>query len=374
MKFKVSSAKLLAQMQVLGKVIAQNKSLQILESVLFNLEGNVLTLTASDGATTMQTKIDVEDVEGAGKVTFGARMLLDSLKEFTDQPLQFDINDQNFGLQITSDNGNYSFVGGNGDEYPTMLEINEPGKTFVMSSAALVSAINRTVFCTAEDEMHPIMSGIYFDITTDKGTFVATDAHRIVRCTNVSVKASEAINFILPKKPATLIKSAIGKEPVDVTICARPENVSFDFGQTLIVCRQIAGRYPDYNRVIPIDNPNKVTIDKVSIFNALKRVNVFANQSTSLIKLTLRENTLTISAQDIDFSTSAEETLACSYTGEAMSIGFKAPFLIELINTIESNDVLLEFSNPSRAGLILPLENAENEELVMALTPLFIHD
>lgn len=374
MKFTVSSSKLFAQMQVLGKVIAPKNSLQVLESILFDLSKNYLTLTASDGATSMQTKIEVENVQGAGKVTFGAKMLLDALKEFPEQPLTFDINDQNFGLQITSDNGNYSFVGGNGDEYPEMIQTLSDAKTFTIPAATLLTAINRTIFCTADDEMHPIMSGIFFDVTEEKTTFVATDAHRIVRYINLGVKANEPMNFILPKKPASLLKNVLAKEEGDVTVTSRDENICFDFGQTIIICRQIAGRFPNYNAVIPVNNPNKITIDRVTILNAIKRVGVFASQATNLIKLSLNTNTLNISAQDIDFSTSAEETVMCSYEGEDMAIGFKAPFLIELIGAVDSNDVIIEFSNPSRAGLILPFENAENEDLVMALTPLFIHD
>lgn len=374
MKFTVSSSKLFAQMQVLGKVIAPKNSLQILESILFDLADNCLTLTASDGATSMQTKIEVENVQGAGKVTFGAKMLLDALKEFPEQPLTFDINDQNFGLQITSDNGNYSFVGANGNEYPEMIQSLTDAKTFNIPADTLLTAINRTIFCTADDEMHPIMSGIFFDITEEKTTFVATDAHRIVRYINLGVKAAEPMSFILPKKPASLLKNVLNKEAGEVTITARDENICFDFGQTIIICRQIAGRFPNYNAVIPVNNPNKITIDRLTILNAIKRVGVFASQSTNLIKLSLNANTLNISAQDIDFSTSAEETVMCSYEGEDMAIGFKAPFLIELIGAIDSNDVIIEFSNPSRAGLILPFENAENEDLVMALTPLFIHD
>ncbi len=374
MKFNVSSTKLFAQLQAISRVIASKNSLAILEDVLFDLNGNVLTLTASDGETTIRTAVDVENAEGQGKVAFDAKLLLETLKEFPEQPLSFAIDDQNFGLNIVSGNGTYSFVGQNGNEYPEMAVEEEQKNTFTMGAEALLNAINKTIFCTADDELRPVMNGIYFDLHADGLTMVATDAHRLVRFTNASIKAEQELNFILPKKPAMLLKNVLGKEGEDVVITFGERNARFEFGRTLIVCRQIEGRFPNYNAVIPQNNQNKVVVDRQTLVNACKRVAVFANTGTSLLKLALSDNQIKISAQDIDFSTSAEETIACSYSATPMAIGFKAPFLIEILGQVESSEVMLELADPARAGLILPVENEENEDILMLLMPMLLND
>ncbi len=372
MKFQVSSTKLLQQMQALSRVIAAKNSLQILETVLFDIDGNLITLTASDGETTIRTRLEVEG-EGAGKVAFDAKRLLDTLKEFPEQPLTFEINDQNFGLNIVSSNGNYSFVGVNGNEYPEMVQELEGAQSFNIAANTLLSALNKTVFCTADDELRPVMNGVFFDLNTDKITLVATDAHRLVRYINVTAHTDAPANFILPKKPANLLRNVLTKEQGDVEITFTDKNVRFVFGQTIIICRQIEGRFPNYNAVIPQNNLNKITVDRQSILNAAKRVSVFANPGTGLIKLSLEENKINISAQDIDFSTSAEENISCSYEGDPMNIGFKAPFLTELLAAVQSDDVIIELSDPSKAGLILPFQNEENEDIVMLLMPMLLN-
>ena len=374
MKFNVSSTKLFAQLQALSKVIAPKNSLQILEDVLFDLNGNALTMTASDGETTIRTTIEVENAEGQGKVASGAKLLLETLKEFPEQPLTFQIDDQNYAINITSENGTYSFVGANGNEYPEMPVAGAENGRIEFPAEVLLDAINKTIFCTADDELRPVMNGIFFDMLEDKIVLVATDAHRLVRYTNTSISAPAAMSFILPKKPAALLKSVLAKEDGNVMIIFGEKNARFEFGQTLVVCRQIEGRFPNYNAVIPQNNQNKVVVDRQTIINACKRVAVFANTGTSLLKLSLSENQIKISAQDIDFSTSAEETIACSYTGAPMAIGFKAPFLIEIIGSIASDDVVLELADPARAGLILPAENEPGEDLLMLLMPMLLND
>ena len=374
MKFNVSSTKLFAQLQAVSRVIASKNSLAILEDVLFDLNGSTLTLTASDGETTIRTSLDVENAEGAGKVASGARLLLETLKEFSEQPLTFSIDEQNFAVNMVSTNGTYSFVGVNGNESPEMPATEEDTHSVTMSSKMLLDAINKTIFCTADDELRPVMNGIFFDIATDKITMVATDAHRLVRYTNTSVSAAEPISFILPKKPATLLKNILGKDDNEVVITFGQKNAKFEFGQTIVVCRQIEGRFPNYNAVIPQNNQNVVVVDRQTLINACKRVAVFANTGTSLLKLALSENQIKISAQDIDFSTSAEETIACEYNGMPMSIGFKAPFLIEILNAISSTDVKLQLADPARAGLILPTENEENQDLLLLLMPMLLND
>lgn len=361
-------------MQALTKVVPAKSSLTILESVLFELNGNQLTLTASDSETTLRTTIEVEEAEGDGKVGFGAKLLLDTLKELPDQSLTFDINDKNFELNIFSDNGNYNFVGVNGNDYPEMPNIEENAQHFTAAAAMLLSAINKTVFCTGDDELRPVMNGVLFDLTPEKATIVATDAHRLVRYINTCMHVDSPCSFILPKKPALLLRSLLTKEENEVQVAITEKNVRFVFAGTTLVCRLIEGRFPNYNAVIPQNNSNKLIVDRITFLNAVKRVALFSNQGTGLIKLAIESDKLHISSQDIDFSTSAEETITCNYTGTPMFIGFKSPFLREILEYIDANEIVLELSDPSRAGLFLPLQNEENEDLLMLLMPMLLND
>ena len=315
MKFNVSSSKLFSQLQAVSRVINSKNALPILDDVLFELQGNQLTLTASDGETTVRTAIEVEGAEGGGKVASAAKLLLETLKEFSEQPLAFTIDENNFAVSMVSQNGTYSFVGVNGNEYPEMPQPQADAKRLAIPSRVLQNAIEKTIFCTADDELRPVMNGVFFDIAPDHVTMVATDAHRLVRYINSSVAAGLEASFILPKKPASLLKNVLGKDDCDVQIILGFKDVRFEFGQTTIVCRQIEGRFPNYNAVIPQQNQNIVTVDRQTIVNACKRVAVFANNGTAQLRLALSENQIKISAQDIDFSTSAEETISCDYNG-----------------------------------------------------------
>lgn len=374
MKFTISSSKLFSQLQAVSRVINNKNSLPILDDVLFDLVGNELKLTASDGETTIRTSIEVDGVEGSGKVASAAKLLLETLKEFSEQPLAFTIDENNFAVSMVSQNGTYSFVGVNGNEYPEMPGAEMGARELAIPANVLQSAIEKTIFATADDDLRPVMNGIFFDIAEDKVTMVATDAHRLVRYSNTGVKPGVAASFILPKKPASLLKNLLAKEENEVKVTFGAKNARFDFGSTIIVCRQIEGRFPNYNAVIPQSNQNIVTVDRQTIINACKRVAVFANNGTAQLRLTLTENSIKISAQDIDFSTSAEETITCDYNGTPMAIGFKAPFLIDLLGSITSADVLLKLADPARAGLLLPAENEENEDVLMLLMPMLLND
>ena len=374
MKFNVSSEKLYQQLQAVSRVVANKSTLKILECILFDLSGNILTLTASDGETTIRTAIDVDNAEGEGKVAFGAKLLIDTMKEFPAQPLTFTIDDYTFGMIINSVNGKYSFVGVNGNEYPEMPKEEEGCHHITMQSKVLLNAINKTIFCTADDELRPVMNGINFDLTEDHITLVATDAHRLVRYNNYSIKSPEPVNFILPKKPANVLRTVLTKDEEEVEITFGQKNARFEFNRTLIICRQIEGRYPNYNGVIPQNNSNCVIIDRLNLLAACKRTAVFANNTTSLLKLELTENNLTISAQDIDFSTSAEESIQCSYSGNPIAIGFKGTILSELLGNVDSSEVEIRLMDSTRAGLILPTENEENEDLLMLLMPMLLNE
>lgn len=374
MKFTISSSKLFSQLQAVSRVINNKNSLPILDDVLFDLVGNELKLTASDGETTIRTSIEVDGVEGSGKVASAAKLLLETLKEFSEQPLAFTIDENNFAVSMVSQNGTYSFVGVNGNEYPEMPGAEMGARELAIPANVLQSAIEKTIFATADDDLRPVMNGIFFDIAEDKVTMVATDAHRLVRYSNMGVKPGVVASFILPKKPASLLKNLLAKEENEVKVTFGAKNARFEFGSTIIVCRQIEGRFPNYNAVIPQSNQNIVTVDRQTIINACKRVAVFANNGTAQLRLTLTENSIKISAQDIDFSTSAEETITCDYNGTPMAIGFKAPFLIDLLGSITSADVLLKLADPARAGLLLPAENEENEDVLMLLMPMLLND
>ena len=374
MRFDVSSTALLSHLQSIGKVIASKNTLPILDNFLFQLEENTLTVTASDAETRLVTSLEVMNAEGSGLFCVSAKMLLDPLKELPEQPLTFDVNDANLEVFIHFQNGKYNFIGQKGDTYPQQKPLSEQAVEVVMDAQLLLNGISRSLFATADDELRPVMNGVYFDFHTDDLTFVASDGHKLVRLRNLSVQSEERASFILPKKPATLLKNLLAKEEGLIRLQFDDNNAYVRCANCEMVCRLIEGRYPNYNSVIPKENPFQVTIDRMFLLNALKRVSVFSNQSSSLIKLHLEDNLLTVSAQDIDFSTSAEERIPCEYNGDELSIGFKATYLIDILGNISSTDVILKLADPSRAGLILPLENQENEDLLMLLMPMMLND
>ena len=379
MKFVVSSTVLLSHLQAISRVINSKNSLPILDNFLLNLEGKTLTMTASDIETTLITSLEVDNAEGSGKVAVASRLLLDTLREFSDQPLSFSINDSNLAMVITSANGSYNFIGQNGDEYPRLPELQEDARVLTMDVDFLANGIVNTLFCTADDELRPVMNGVFFDIYRDNITMVATDAHKLVRYktqhTNITLgEEEEKVNFILPKKPATMLKNILPKESGEVEIKFDSKNAYFRLSNYTMICRQVEGRFPNYNGVIPKSNLYKIIIDRVSWLNALKRVSVFSNQASNLVKLAFSDNQIHISAQDIDFSISAEETISCQFEGDPIKIGFKSAFLIEILNNISASDVVLELTDPSRAGLILPFENEANEEILMLLMPMLLND
>jgi DNA polymerase-3 subunit beta len=374
MRFVVSSTALLSHLQAISKVINSKNTLPILDCFLLELEGSTLTLTASDSETRLVTSLDVNEADGNGKFAVNAKNLLEPLKELPDQPLTFEINSDNLETFIFFHNGKYNFIGQSGEDYPQPKELNETAVSLAIDPQVLFTGINRTLFASADDELRPVMNGIYFDITTDDLTFVASDGHKLVRSKTLSAKGAERASFILPKKPANLLRSILPKETETVEIKFDENNAYIKMSGYIMTCRFIEGRYPNYNSVIPQNNTNKIILDRLSLFNALKRVSVFSNQGSNLIKLQLAETALVVSAQDIDFSTAAEETIPCEYAGTPMSIGFKSSFLIDILSNIPSTEVSLELSDPSRAGLIIPVENEESEDLLTLLMPMMLND
>lgn len=374
MKFIVSSTALLSHLQAISRVINSKNTLPILDCFLFDLQDGTLTITASDSETTLVTSIEVTESDSDGRFALIARTLLDAMKEIPEQPLTFQIDTATLEVTVKYMNGQYTVMGQNADEYPQSAQPSDSAVSLDIPSGLLLDGINRTLFATADDELRPVMNGIYFDITPDYSTIVASDGHKLVRNKMLEVKGSEKAAFILPKKPANLLKNILAKNDDNIRIQFDERNAMVTMEKYRMVCRLIEGRYPNYNSVIPKDNPYKVIIDRAAMLSALRRVSVFSSQASSLVKFKLEENKLIISTQDIDFSTSAEETLACQYEGSFMSIGFKAPFLIDILNNMTGQDVIVELADPSRAGVIVPAEQDGKTELLMLLMPMMLND
>jgi DNA polymerase III subunit beta len=375
MKFVVSSTELLGHLQAISRVISSKNTLPILDNFLFKLAKNDLEITASDLESTLITKMKLENAEGDGSVAIPARILLDTLKEFSVQPLAFDINMDTLAIVISSENGKFSVVGQNGIDFPVLPSIKKEKRfAFTINADVLLSGINKTLFATADDELRPVMGGIFVEASGEKITFVASDAHKLVRYQRTDTKADDNSSFILPKKPASLLKNILPKEEGQVSVEFDDKNAFFTLADNKVVCRLVEGNYPNYNSVIPRNNPRKITIDRVEFYNTLKRVSVFSNQASNLVKLQLTGNQVMVSAQDLDFSISAYERIKCQYEGEEMEIGFKSVFLLEILANLSSQDVMIELADPTRAGLFLPaVSDNESEDLLMLLMPMMIN-
>lgn len=375
MKFVASSTDLLSHLQAISRVISTKNTLPILDNFLFELRGNELIITASDLESTMITTMKLENTDGEGVVAIPARILTDTLKEFPEQPLTFEINMDSLGVDLISENGKYSIVGKPGMDFPQLPQLKEDQTTSLNFTAdQLLKGINKTLFATADDELRPVMNGIFIELGLDSVTFVSSDAHKLVRYKRLDAKSAQEASFILPKKPANLLKNILPREENEVTLAFDDKNAIFTLSDYKLICRLVEGNYPGYEAVIPKNNTNKLSIDRLELYNTLRRVSVYSNQASNLIKLKLSANELVISAQDIDYSISAVETLNCQYGGDPMEIGFKSVFLIEILSNINSEEIVLELSDPTRAGLLFPKESdQEDEDLLMLLMPMMIN-
>jgi DNA polymerase-3 subunit beta len=375
MKFVVSSVDLLNHLQNVSRVISSKNTLPILDNVLFKLDGNILELTASDLESTFVTSMELENASDSGSIAIPARLLLDTLKEFPDQPLTFDVNLDDFKIVINSENGQYDLPGQNGDDFPQLPSLKDEKSSVQIPADLLLNGLTNTLFATADDELRPVMNGVFFELSSKELTFVASDAHKLVRYTRSDAKSDNDASFIMPKKPSSLLKNILPKESGEVLVEFDMKNAFFTLSNYKLVCRLVEGNYPSYNSVIPTENPNKVIIDRLKLYNALKRVSVFSNQASNLVKLQLTGNQMTVSAQDIDFSISAFERIPCQYEGDDLEIGFKSVFLLEILQNLNSADVVIELSDPSRAGILLPLEKeSDSEDVLMLLMPMMINN
>jgi DNA polymerase III subunit beta len=370
MKFIVSSSQLLKQLQHIAGVINANTVLPILEDFLFEVEKNKLNVVATDLETVMRIQLDIE-AKDSGKVCIPARILMDSLKNIADQPLTFNI-DKSFAVEITTDNGKYKVMGENPDNFPKEPAADDT-TSFTMPASALITAINKTLFAVSNDDLRPAMTGVYFELNKDYVQFVATDAHRLVRYKRTDANAPKADSFIVPRKPLNLLKAALPGNEDEITISYNSNHLFVKHGTTQMSCRLIDARFPDYKVVIPTDNPYKMVVSKSDFQSALRRVNVFSNKSTNQVVLNISGSELQLAAQDVDFSFEGNERMKCSYDGEDLAIAFNARFLIEMLNAADSDEVRLELSTPTKAGIIKPTEADDNEDLLMLVMPLMLN-
>lgn len=374
MKFVISSSTLSARLQAIGRVISSKNNLPILESFLFEIQGNQLKLTASDNETTLSTTMELVESDADLRFTVNAKTMQDAMKEIPEQPLDFFVNEKTLEVTVVYQNGNYKFMGKEADEYPVPPTVEESASSLTLPCKDLLAGIGRALFATADDTLRPVMNGVYFDLTENQLTIVASDGHKLACGTITNIQTSKADSFILPKKPAALLKNLLAKEDGDAVVRFGQRNALITTATSSINCRLIEGRYPNYNSVIPQDNPNIVTVNRAALLSALRRVLIFSNVNSALIKIQLANSKMTISSQDVDFSMSAEEALLCDYSGMPMSIGFKGTFLTELLNNIEGEEVVIKLADASRAGIIVPAEQPENGSVLMLLMPMMLND
>lgn len=369
MKFSVSSTELLKHLQLAGGAIGNNAVLPILEDFLFTISNNQLTIAASDLETSIITTIEVM-ADSDGSVAVPAKILLETLKALPQQPITFTVDSDNFGIQITSAYGKYRLAGENGEDFPQIPEPNEVDHTSV-SGKILLRGITKTLFATSTDELRQAMTGVYFQVDFNKLIIVATDAHKLVKYTYHDINSDVSTSFIVPKKSLNLLKNALPADE-DIKLSFNKANAFFSFGNTKLVCRLIDARYPDYNAVIPVDNPNLLTVARHDFANSLKRIVIYANKTTNQFAMNVSDGSLTLSAQDLDFSNEAMEQLTCSYEGDPLTIGFNAKFLIEMLTVLESEEVKIEMSSSTRAGILSPTEKDENEDILMLVMPVML--
>lgn len=373
MRFTLSSTALSSKLNMLAKVIGGKNSLAILDCFLFQVVNGEMTITASDSDNVLKTTIELANCEGEGEFCIPNRVILDALKELPEQPLSFDIDPDTYAIKISYQNGLYNFTAQNADEYPRTQSVNDAATTVAIDAAILIDNISRSLFATANDQLRPVMNGIYFDLTPDALNIVASDGHKLVRNKNYTIKSETPASFDLPKKPATLLKNILSKEEGDVTVKFDDKSAEILFADGSLRCILYEGRYPNYNSVIP-NNPNEVTVDRKALLSALRRVLPFASESSQLVRLRMTGSHMEVSSEDVDFSTSAKEQIACEISGSNMSIGFKGSSLQEILNNLTSDQVVFQLADPSRAGIVVPAEQPENEDILMLIMPMLLND
>lgn len=375
MRFTVSSSALSSKLNMLAKVIGSKNSLPILDCFLFQVANGEMSITASDSDNVIKSTLALTDHDGEGEFCVPNRVILDALKELPEQPLHFDVDaaGEAVAIKIVYQNGLYNFTGQSAEEYPRTQSMNDACTTVSLPTEMLINNISRSLFATANDELRPVMNGIYFDLTADALAIVASDGHKLVRSKNFTIKSESPSAFNLPKKPASLLKNILSKDGDDAIIKFDDRSAEILFTDGVMRCRLIDGRYPNYNSVIP-NNPNEVTVDRRGLQSALRRVLPFASESSQLIRFHIESGRFEVSSEDIDFSTSAKEQLSCEYNGSPISIGFKGSSLMEILSNLTSDNIIIQLADPSRAGIIVPAEQPENEDILMLIMPMLLND
>ncbi|MFM6953751.1 MAG: DNA polymerase III subunit beta [Sphingobacteriaceae bacterium] len=372
MRFIVSTSTLLKQLQAVNGASSSSTVLPILENFLFEIKDGSLTISATDLQTSMTTSLPVESKED-GKVAVPSKILLETLKTLPDQPVAFSVDAQTFAIEISAGDGKYKLSGENGEDFPKIPAV-ENASSVSMPASVLAEAINKTIFAVSNDDLRPAMTGVFCQLSPQNITFVATDAHKLVRYRRNDTQSAAAASFILPKKALTLLKASLGTDDSAVSLEYNSTSAFFRFGNINLICRLIDERYPDYEAVIPQNNPNKLTLDRGMFLNSLRRVVIFANKTTHQVRLKINGSELNISSEDVDFSNEAHERLSCQYAGEDMEIGFNAKFLIEMLGNLEGDEVTLEMSTPNRAGLLIPQTNDAKEDVLMLVMPVMLNN
>lgn len=373
MKFIISSSILLKNLQMLSGVLTTSNTLPILDDFLFELKEDKLLITASDLETTMTVSVPLTNVEDPGVVAVPAKIMLETLKTFADVPVTVTIDKNSLGIELSAGEGKYKLVGHKSDEFP-QTPTKENVTELNINSSILISAFNKTVFAAGTDELRPVMSGVFCELTPDETIFVATDAHKLVRYKRIDIKSEYSSNFILPKKPLNQLKNILSYDDVPVKIEYNETNAFFTFENVNLSCRLIEGKYPNYEAVIPTENPNVLSISRNSLLNSIRRVAIYANQSTHQVRFKISGKELLLSSEDIDFANEAKERLTCNYEGEDIEIGFNSKFLMEMLNNIECDDIKIEMSAPNRAGIVLPVEDDnKKEEILMLVMPVMLN-
>nr|WP_293583453.1 DNA polymerase III subunit beta [Prevotella sp.] len=374
MRFVLSSSALSSRLNMLAKVISSKNSLPILDCFLFQVANNVMTITASDSDNVIKSVIDLTECEGEGEFCIPNKVILDALKELPEQPLTLDVTPDSYAVKIVYQNGLYNFTAQSAEDYPHTQSMTDAANSIMIPATVLIDNISRSLFATANDELRPIMNGVYFDLTPDALAIVASDGHKLVRNKNFSITSETPASFNLPKKPANLLKNILTKDGGDVLIKFDDRNAEIKYNDGVLNCRLIDGRYPNYNSVIPTDNPSQTTVDRRALLSALRRVLPFASESSQLVRLHMENGRFEVSSEDIDFATSAKEQLSCEYTGAPMSIGFKGSSLMEVLSNLNSDQVVIMLADPSRAGIIVPAEQPEDEDVLMLIMPMLLND
>lgn len=374
MRLTISSTALASRLSTLSKVFNSKNSMPILDCYLFEVNGNQLTITASDSENIMTTKLQLEEPGGEGTFAVNNHTILDAVKELPEQPLTLDVDMSTFAVKVIYQNGIYNFTAQSGDEFPRLQPLQDSAASIVIDSKTLNNDISRSIFATANEELRPVMNGIFFDLNSESLAIVASDGHKLVRTRNKNITSASPMSFILPKKPSTLLKNVLQKNDDDILIRFDERNANISFTDGTLACRLIEGRYPNYNSVIPQNNPNQLTIDRLVLLGVIRRVLPFASDSSQQVRLHIEMGKVVISSEDIDFYTSAKEEIVCDYNGITMDIGFKGTSLMEILNNLDSEEIVLELADPSRPCLILPAQQPENEDILMLIMPMLLND